>query len=839
VATNDSLNPATSGDDTLSGTSSSDTLTGGAGNDTITGSGGADYLRGDGGVEGSWHYETFDRDFTTSAGQAFDIELGTRTGSGYVTDFDEGALTNTIRNSSGVVEDFGVVYTSTLNTVAGGTYRLTTTSDDGSTIQIFDSSGTALSFSNETGGTLDYLNNDFHQGSTTRFGDVTLDPGETYSVQIRYWENLGGDVLEATISGPDTSNVAQDLLTSPMVGVPPGPEYTVTGLAPLQDGNDSLLGGGGNDTLIGDGGDDTLAGGGASDLVDGGTGADSLLGGGGTDTLIGGSGNDTLRGGNSADLLQGGDDADRLLGGAGADTLEGQDGNDFLNGNDGDDRLLGGAGNDQLIGDTGTVSNDKLIYSSDFEGAGTAAGWSNASTDSGGSFSEFLGRFGLVDGTVASEQTFDVSDPGTYTIVEFQLNLLDSWDGESFVLTLNGNTFSFSHTFNQPVSSSIQTLTGAGGETYEVELSPNAQGALGFSGWQDAIADIRVEATGLTTDLTVGVGSTLNQGISDESFGIDNFSVFKSDDAATTLGTLITSDPGNNDTLIGGTGDDTLRGGVGFDRFIYTAGDGDDVISDFNTGTGQDFEDGDQSNNDFIDLSAFYTNLFELRADLADNNVADQSVGDYSDNTSMAGGSLRFTGVSSADLTEDNVNLACFVAGTLIETQQGAVPVEDLREGQLVMTLDRGFQPLRRLLKSTVSGLGKFAPVVFSKGALGGDAELSVSPMHRMFVSDWRAEMLFGDVEVLVPAVHLVNADTIYRRPVAQVTYVHILFDAHEIVLAHGIPSESFHPNLKSVGADETRSELLEIFPNLALQSPIPTARRILKGYESAILSHS
>ncbi|MEP3786733.1 hypothetical protein [Ascidiaceihabitans sp.] len=109
-----------------------------------------------------------------------------------MSDFNEGGLTNSVRGTTGNPEDFGVVYTSTLNTTAGGTYRLTMASDDGSTIQIFDSAGNPVSFANQTVGTLDYLNNDFDQPTTTRFGDVVLDPNETYTVQNRYWENLGG-----------------------------------------------------------------------------------------------------------------------------------------------------------------------------------------------------------------------------------------------------------------------------------------------------------------------------------------------------------------------------------------------------------------------------------------------------------------------------------------------------------------------------------------------------------------------------------------------------------------------------------------------------------------------
>ncbi len=277
MAENDSTNPATQGDQSLTGANGADTLTGGLGSDTILGRGGDDYLRGDGPAPGTWHFETFDYDFSSADSQAFDIENGTRTGSGYVTDFDEGGLTNTIRGTTGDPSDFGVIYTSTLNVVAGGTYRLTTTSDDGSTVQIFDSTGNPVSFANQTGGTLDYLNNDFHQGSTTRFGDVVLDPNETYTIQVRYWENAGQDILSATISGPDTGGTSQDLLTSPMLGLAPGPEYSVTGTPAGVQGNDVLRGGRGNDTILGDGGNDTLNGGRGDDSLTGGDGDDRFI----------------------------------------------------------------------------------------------------------------------------------------------------------------------------------------------------------------------------------------------------------------------------------------------------------------------------------------------------------------------------------------------------------------------------------------------------------------------------------------------------------------------------------------------------------------------------------
>jgi hypothetical protein len=277
MVTNSSSDPATDGNGTHTGLSGNDILTGGAGNDNVTGGAGNDILAGDGPVEGAWHYETFDYDFTSAHGQAFDMESGTRTGAGYVTDFNEGNLTNSLRGTTGNPENFGVVYTSTLNTTLGGTYRLTTASDDGSTIQVFDSDGNAVNFANQLGGTLDYMNNDRHQGTTSRYGDVELDPNETYTIQIRYWENQGGDTLTASISGPDTGNATESLLTTDMIGMPPGLDQTILATPAGVEGNDILDGGAGDDTIDGNGGDDTITGGLDDDTLTGGDGNDTFV----------------------------------------------------------------------------------------------------------------------------------------------------------------------------------------------------------------------------------------------------------------------------------------------------------------------------------------------------------------------------------------------------------------------------------------------------------------------------------------------------------------------------------------------------------------------------------
>ena len=336
MVTNSNTNPARETEQTIGASTLDDSLFGGFGNATINGLAGNDVLHDDSGVPRLWHYETFDKDFSSAAGQAFTNETNvgapsTRTGSGYVSDFNEGGLTNTIRGTTGNPEEFGVIYNSTLNVVAGGTYRLTTASDDGPTIQIFVSAGNSVQFANQTADTLDYLKNDFHQGTTERFCDAILDPNETYTIQIRYWENRGGDSLSASITGPDTRGVGENLLTTDMIGLPPGPEYSVTDTPAGVEGEDVIDGGAGDDTIMGDGGNDTLSGGADNEVIDGGTGKDSV---------DGGTGNDTLEG------------------------------------NAGSDVLVGGTGDDSIVGDDG--DDTTLIYDEDFSGG--AAGWSNATT---------------------------------------------------------------------------------------------------------------------------------------------------------------------------------------------------------------------------------------------------------------------------------------------------------------------------------------------------------------------------------------------------------------------------------------------------------------------------
>ncbi len=183
----------------------------------------------------------------------------------------------------------------------------------------------------------------------------------------------------------------------------------------------------------------------------------------------------------------------------------------------------------------------------------------------------------------------------------------------------------------------------------------------------------------------------------------------------------------------------------------------------------------------------------------------------------------------------------CFVKGTKIITQQGERPVENLAPGDMILTMDHGFQPLRWVGRRSVPARGALAPIRFAPGALGNDAPLMVSPQHRMMLRGWRVEMNFGESEVLVPAQSLINGDTVVQVEGGEVTYLHLLFDCHEIIYGGGIPSESFMPGEQGLSsmARAVQDEIYTLFPELqteGLHVYGEDARPSLKAREARLL---
>lgn len=304
---------------------------------------------------------------------------------------------------------------------------------------------------------------------------------------------------------------------------------------------------------------------------------------------------------------------------------------------------------------------------------------------------------------------------------------------------------------------------------------------------------------------------------------------------------------GGNDSIYGGAGVDTLDGDAGNDRFIYLAGDVETTGGLPGVVPAESiFGGGSNPNNNDIDFDT--VDLTGIIGQYGWKRVIIQSVAGSEDGRieilAAPGGPVIAT--IYYDDIEDIIR--CFTPGTMILTDRGEVAVDDLVPGDLVVTHDNGLQPLRwvgrqHLSRARLMAQPELQPVRIARGAIAGagpERSMLVSPQHRVLVTGALPELLFGEAEVLVPATHLVGrADVSRALPEAGVTYIHLLFDRHEVVLSDGLWTESFQPAERTLNAMEhaVRAEILALFPGLATDdTAFETSRPSLKAHEARVL---
>lgn len=152
------------------------------------------------------------------------------------------------------------------------------------------------------------------------------------------------------------------------------------------------------------------------------------------------------------------------------------------------------------------------------------------------------------------------------------------------------------------------------------------------------------------------------------------------------------------------------------------------------------------------------------------------------------------TAPQAARLT-DLLNVS-FARGTQITLPTGTQrAIEGLQPGDMVLTRDHGPQPIRWIGRATLRAVGAFAPVIIPSGTMGNSGDLIVSQHHRMFLYQRKRRAGLPTAEVLVQAKHLADGETIFIRDGGMVDYFSLIFDAHEIVYAEGIPAESLMVN--------------------------------------------
>lgn len=187
--------------------------------------------------------------------------------------------------------------------------------------------------------------------------------------------------------------------------------------------------------------------------------------------------------------------------------------------------------------------------------------------------------------------------------------------------------------------------------------------------------------------------------------------------------------------------------------------------------------------------------------------------------------------------------IPCFVRGTMILTQHGEKSVEDLVAGDMIETRDNGLQPIRWIGSRAVAAEGRHAPIAIEAGTFGMHRRLVVSPQHRVMLTHWMAELMFGEDEVLVAAKDLVNDCSVRMlgpddMENGEVEYFHLLFNQHQIIFSEGLATESFLPG-PSVMNDldaAVQDEVLSLFPEIdpeTMDGYGPAARLPLRAFEA------
>jgi hypothetical protein len=158
--------------------------------------------------------------------------------------------------------------------------------------------------------------------------------------------------------------------------------------------------------------------------------------------------------------------------------------------------------------------------------------------------------------------------------------------------------------------------------------------------------------------------------------------------------------------------------------------------------------------------------------------------------------------------------IPCFLAGTRIATARGEVPVEALVPGERVLTAAGTSRPVRWVGRRRIDCVrhpvpASVQPVRIAPGAFAPGVprrELWLSPDHAVFTGG-----------VLIPARYLVNGATIAPVAVQSVMYLHVELDRHDVLLAEGLPAESFL-DTGNRGAFENGGTVAALHPDFALR---------------------
>ncbi|MEJ8574072.1 Hint domain-containing protein [Microbaculum marinum] len=210
--------------------------------------------------------------------------------------------------------------------------------------------------------------------------------------------------------------------------------------------------------------------------------------------------------------------------------------------------------------------------------------------------------------------------------------------------------------------------------------------------------------------------------------------------------------------------------------------------------------DGPEVLNDFQDSPQDLLNTFgDIENDHLGNSGVYVYVGKTEDGEIIAdfsGDKILFT---NTDYTEDthityttDSYYVCFAAGTLIRTPRGDVPVEALAEGDVVVTASGEQRPIRWVGSRSVDCRRSADPRQAWPVRVSADAFGRGLPERDLWLSPAHAVQVTVAEDLLVPIGSLVNGATIQQVAVETIDYHHIELDSHDVVIANGLPAESY-----------------------------------------------
>jgi collagen type I/II/III/V/XI/XXIV/XXVII alpha len=203
--------------------------------------------------------------------------------------------------------------------------------------------------------------------------------------------------------------------------------------------------------------------------------------------------------------------------------------------------------------------------------------------------------------------------------------------------------------------------------------------------------------------------------------------------------------------------------------------------------------------------------------------LSDGAVLNLSGITNASGTWFVNTVTDGAGGTDVILSTVCYVAGTRILTAAGERVVESLTPGDIILTLTDGElipQPVkwvgrRRIDLAGHPGPETVAPIRIQRAAFADNvphSDLLLSPDHAVLVDG-----------MLICARQLVNGTTIQQeKHGSSVEYFHVELDAHAILLAEGLPAESYL-NTGNRGFFANSGKPFVLHPDLTDEAGYPT----------------